>query len=308
LVGNPGVNGAGGLGGAASHGRDGANGAPDPSSPHANASVPLTMDGTKAIVMISVNGGPMVPVTVDTGSTGLAIESNYVPHNADLVDTGYTGHAGYGSGGQVTFTYDTYDTVVKFAHGPTTESIPVDLVPKGTFAHSAGVLGIGSNVFGKVGSNVVTGLPGLLNNGVLVDEPNGQLVFGPNTGPEVHVVEGAPQADLQVSINGSAPVPVHSIIDTGGVRGAIPIDVIPSNLHVSVGDHLPAGTHVAVYNTDGKELLYQYNTGTIGPKVSAADAPWMNTGWAPFLNHPIYLDYRPANIGTTIFGPFERDD
>ena len=96
-------------------------------------------------------------------------------------------------------------------------------------------------------------------------------------------------------------------LDTGGLGGNIPHDVLPSTLSsYSVGDDLPVGTTIAVYTPDGQMLVYtttityaDYKMG--GPSVSSK-SDGMNTGIFPFLQGPIYFEYAPDNSsGTAIF-------
>ena len=253
--------------------------------------------GTEPVVDISVNGGPSVPVLVDTGSTGLVIPLRDV----GLFNLGLP--TGFGTGaysGGLTYFYATFNSTVSFGNG-IVSSTPVDVVlfgfPStfGSFANgngAAGIMGIGVNAGGPGPSSPVTGLPGNLSDGVLINEPKGYLQFGPNPlPPGVSSTPGAPVSDLQVQI-GSGPlqqVPA-SFIDSGGVNGTIPSSVIGS---------LPTGTQITVYNSSGTEL-YTYNTtATNTPAVVSGTS--MNTGFEPFSLGPVYVSYSPSGTGTTVF-------
>ena len=79
--------------------------------------VPLTMyAGTEPIAYISVDGGPRVPVLVDTGSSGLVISSSAV--GSDWHSDRQSGTGAYSGG--LTHDYNTYNATVDFGNGVTT--------------------------------------------------------------------------------------------------------------------------------------------------------------------------------------------
>ena len=79
--------------------------------------------GTEPVVDISVNGGPSVPVLVDTGSTGLVIPLRDIGLFKLGLPTGF-GTGAYSGG--LTYFYATFDTTVNF--GGMVSSTPVDVV------------------------------------------------------------------------------------------------------------------------------------------------------------------------------------
>jgi hypothetical protein len=115
------------------------------------AFIPLQMKyTTEPIINISINGGPRVPVVVDTGSAGLVITAPNVGGNLG-VPTG-SGTSGYSGG--LTYNYDTYTATVDFGNGIVTAPTSVNVVSPGSqqaFADyiardgAVGVLGIGPN-------------------------------------------------------------------------------------------------------------------------------------------------------------------
>lgn len=109
--------------------------------------------------------------------------------------------------------------------------------------------------------------------------------------PNVEVV-GSPITTLYVKIDGGTPIPVPSIIDSGGVTGTIPSYVIGSGT-------LPANTNIEVYTSPGGDRLYAFNTNDYRPTVISSGL--MNTGFLPFRFQPVYIDYSPSGIGTTVF-------
>ena len=298
-----GTNGLGGTAGAGSAsggntGTTGANGATGGtgSSTLKNASVPLTMSNTtNPIVYISVNGGPMVPVELDTGSTGLVIESQYVP-TQNLGTAVGSGTAGYAGG--LTYDYTTYSTKVSFGNGIVTQPTGVNLV-SGSAVQSYfgsygidGVLGIGPNNGFPGTSTIVTALPGALNNGVLINESQGVLEFGPNPLPSSASVTGAPIGTVDVHVGNGPAETVPVMFDSGGVYGTIPSSVLGTG---QTSGYVPAGTTISVYSTDGQPLYSYMTTATNSPYVTSGGT--METGYEPFAQQPVYIGYNPSGVG-----------
>lgn len=266
--------------------------------------VPLTMyAGTEPIVYISVDGGPKVPVLVDTGSSGLVISSS-------AVGSGLGTATGSGTGaysGGLTYDYNTYDATVDFGNGVTTVPTSVNVVdPSDDSAFTTyfapagvvGVLGIGANSVGPGPSHPATSLPGELSDGVLIFQDLGIMVFGPNPLPARVSVPGTPNANLQIQVGNGSKVPVNAIIDSGGVYGTMPSYIIGGS---QTTGNLPAGTKISVYTNDGQTLLYTYTT-KAGNGPTVITDTLHNTGNEPFAQGPVYIDYSPDNgIGTTIF-------
>jgi PE-PGRS C-terminal aspartyl peptidase-like domain/PE family/PGRS repeats len=308
LIGSGGTGGAGGIGAAGGgggvagrlFGNYGAGGQPGVSL--GTDQVPLQIyQTTEPVTYISVNGGPSVPVLVDTGSTGLVIPLRDV----GLFNLGLPTGIGMGAySGGLQYVYLTFDTTVNFGNG-IVSTTPVDVAVLGlptsfgSFANgngAAGIMGIGVNAGGPGPSSPVTGLPGNLNQGVLINEPQGYLQFGPNpiSGPSTSTT-GAPVSDLLVSINGGSLHQVPgSFIDSGGVYGTIPSSVVGG-----AGSVAP-NTEITVYNSDG-DVLYTYTTtATDTPTVVSGSS--MNTGYQPFSQYPVYISNSPSGTGTTIIG------
>jgi hypothetical protein len=297
-----GLNAAGGAGGRAGRlfGNFGAGG--QSGTPLGTGAVPMQMyQNNMPVVDISVNGGPSVPVVVDTGSTGLVLPLREI----GLYNLGLPTGVGTGAyGGGLTYYYLKFDTTVNFGNG-TISSTPVDVVffsfPESfrLFAGgdgAAGIMGIGVNAGGPGPTSPVTGLPGNLSQGVLLNEPQGYLQFGPNPLPAVTSTSGAPVSDLYVQINGGQ---LHSVpgtfIDSGGVYGSIPSAVVGG------GNTVPVGTEITVYNSDGQELYSYTTTATNRLSVTFFSTEPMSTGFEPYSQGPVYIDYSPSGTGTTVF-------
>ncbi|BDX32273.1 hypothetical protein TUM20985_28200 [Mycobacterium antarcticum] len=268
--------------------------------------VPLTMKAvTEPVVYMSINGGPSVPVLVDTGSAGLVIDPRYVGLPGLGTKTG-SGTSGYSGG--LTYTYDTYTTIVDFGYGIVTAPTSVNLVGAASQdafaayfepAGVVGVLGIGPNAVGPGPSLPTTALPGELKDGVLIDETRGVLIFGPNPRPARVGVAGAPISNLEARTGNNPLQVVWVIIDSGGVTGTIPTYLTGTGQ--LTGD-LPAGTTVSVYTADGLSLLYSYVTTAFNTPVVVPNDSLMNTGYTPFAQQPIYSsNVGVGGIGTTYF-------
>jgi VCBS repeat-containing protein len=259
---------------------------------------------TEPVIDISVNGGPSVPVLVDTGSTGLVIGAPYVGLQNLGAPTG-SGVSGYIGG--LTYSYTTYTTTVNFGNGIVTAPTSVDVVNAASQQAFAtylapdgvvGVLGIGPNAGGPGPSIVIAALPGELGNGVLLDESQGVLEFGPNPLPARTSVAGAPYASLAVKVGNGPLEPVTADIDSGGVYGTIPSSVIGGS---QLSGQLPAGTVISVYTGDGQTLLYSYTTTTTNTPMVVSGGV-MNTGYTPFAQQTVYIAYSGSGgSGTTVF-------
>ncbi|MGA8545212.1 MAG: PecA family PE domain-processing aspartic protease, partial [Mycobacterium sp.] len=295
-VGTPGINGAGGTGGTP--------GGTDGTPTLANATVHITMNGlNQPVAYISVNGGPMEPVIVDTGSTGLVIEPQYVP-TLGLGSEVYSGAAGYSGG--LSYSYDTYDTSVSFGSGLVTSPTAVDLVtPQSLSAFenyfagtgAVGVLGIGPDNGFPGTSTVITALPGTLDQGALINESQHLLEFGPNPLPSTISIAGAPISTLDVKIGAGPLERIFVSIDSGGLTGYLPSSVLATG---QTTGFVPAGTTISVYTGNGDTLLYSYTTtATNGPFVTTGNL--VNSGYIPFSLGPVYVAESPSGFGTTTF-------
>src|SRR5262249_51911890 len=137
--------------------------------------------------------------------------------------------------GGLRYLYATFKTTVNFGSGIVTAPAPVDVVLL-TFPLSLaaflkpdgadGVLGIGPNSLGPGPSSVIASLPGDLADGVLINESQGVLQFGPNPLTTRVSVSGAPYAHLEVQVGNGPLEPVTVTMDSGGVYGTIPSSII----------------------------------------------------------------------------------
>ncbi|CAN5260756.1 hypothetical protein BH09ACT8_BH09ACT8_56850 [soil metagenome] len=266
------------------------------------AVIPVTtIATTEPVVYISVNGGPRVPVLIDTGSEGLVIDPRYVGTQTSLGTATATGSSGYSGG--LSYDYGTYTTTVDFGYGVVTAPTSVDIVDAAdaqAFANYfdsagvVGVLGVGPNAIGPGPSIVTASLPGLLGEGLLLNMSMGYLVLGPNPLPVRVSVPNAPNTTLMVQINNGQLTSVDSIIDSGGVYGTM-----PSSIAGQASGFLPVGTKIAVFTADGATLLYSFTTTSpYTPGIVSASSQ-MNTGYYAFKQGPVYIGF--DGTGTTSF-------
>jgi hypothetical protein len=326
LVGNGGAGGPGGVlattgGPGGLGGLLGVNGTAGAAG--ARAIVPLHMSDTDPMMTISVNGGPSVSAIVDTGSTELLVPSTDVNMAGVGTPTGH-GNVSYGSNSAYsTYYYDAYDTTVNLGNGIVTKT-SVDVANRATWTivHADGTttttpldvstltptLGIGPDAGGVTPATV--SLPGVLGQGVLINEPAGYFQFGPNPLPAVASISGAPAVastnDLQISINhGPLQTTPGAYIDSGDLNGTIPDNLLAPG--APDGANLPTGTTIAVYTSSGYELYSYAVTGSANaPEViSSATVDGFpgifNTGYVPFSLGPIYISNSPSGVGTTVF-------
>ena len=276
------------------------------------AFVPVQMKAfTEPVVNVSVNNGPRNPMLVDTGSSGLIITRDSAP--GDLGEPVATGEIRFSGDLTKTFRYTTYVTTVDFGGGAVTAPTAVNIVDDADAAAFeeflkpagvVGILGVGANTYGPGpdGYTIPTAsLPGELSDGFLLYQGAllglfGVMVFGPNPLPTRVSVPGAPDAYVTVSINDGPKQTANSIIDSGGVYGTLPAYLIGG------ANSVPTNTKISVYTADGQTLLYSYYTiGSNSPTV-VDDGALMNTGYIPFQQGPVYINYAaPNRIGSTDF-------
>jgi hypothetical protein len=322
LLGGGGTGGAGGpnaAGGAAGLGGwvYGDNGTAGVGSPM-TATVPLSMTGNFPVVNTSVNGGPSVPMLVDTGSAGLVIPFWDIGLQHLGLPTGFNVMR-YASG--VNILCAQFDTTVNFGNGAVTAptSIEVGILPFPTTFEglvliaagqafgpgAAGILGIGPNIgavaVGGHGSVVTTALPGQLSEGELLNVPGGYLQFGPNPLTPVATLTGAPITTLDVQIGGYQPLEpywsVNSVFDSGGNQGTIPGIILGTD---QTSGSVPEGTIISIATNHNHTPLYSYTTTATNDPIVTGDVA-MNTGFTPFALGPVYVGNSPSGVGTITF-------
>ncbi len=273
---NVGYRGGGGTGGIGGWLYGNAGSAGSAGSGPVNGTVPLGIfNTTEPLVYISVNGGPQMPVLVDTGSAGLVVPIQDIGLQQLGLPRGF-GISGYSGG--LTYVYATFHTSVNFGNGIVTPPTDVNVVLlsfpqtlQGYFSTAGvqGVLGIGPNATGPGPSIPNSTLPDGMGQGVLIDEPHNQLTFGPNPLGAGVTVAGSPITTLGVKIGSGSINYVPAIVDSGGVYGTMPSSII--------GGGLPNGTLITIYAPNGTPL-YHYTTSGIDTPTPIASG-LMNTGY-----------------------------
>ncbi|MBS9534715.1 PecA family PE domain-processing aspartic protease [Mycobacterium sp. M1] len=309
VAGAGGAAGGGGLGGAAGTGAGGDSGAAGGAGERGSTgplgdllpkgSMPagqMPMWGRSTF--ISVNGGPTIAVTFDTGSSSLVIPEKDVGDLGSLGAPIGHGQLAYGTGtnehGRY-YQYDEYKTTVDLGNGMVSGPVVVDVVQGADGVALGGVWGVGDDP-NHLAENVIKTLPGDLSQGALINESQGYLQLGANPLTPQVTVDGMPGSSLDVSINGGAPHLVNVVFDSGGVNGTIPSSLVPG---VPIGHAVPAGTHVEITKPDGTPV-WSFTTGK-EESPSVADSNGfvipgsfnypanLNSGAWLFANKPIYI-------------------
>ena len=348
LVGNGGTGGAGGVlgagGGGGMGGALGQGGAAGATGPAATVTMTAENDSLgfpREFANISINGSPVQPI-VDTGSRGILVRPQDI-NNGDLTVLGQKTNTTplqvqYGFGSELdVYTYDTYTATVNFGNGIVTTPMSIGVMTSETIggnpspvALAVPKMGVGlDDIDVNMTTNVPIGavtpigpvqaLPGVLSQGVLLNNPAGELQFGANPLPAYATVPGAPISDtLYVSIAAGGtpgtPMNAHGYIDSGGVYGGVPQSAMPTGQ--TMDTTVPAGDIISVYTgdpTSGETLLY---TLTVADSNINVFPTGFNSGIYPFSalgggltgyngasapsGIPIYVQYT-APYGTTYF-------
>lgn len=277
--------------------------------------IPLDITAvTEPIITLSISGGSDLPILLDTGSNGLVVPWYQIGLENLTFPTDF-GIGAY-SGGLQYFYVVMPDQTVDFGNGivsgPTSIDVELFAWPttlQGWFlypsfeaflapAQAVGVLGIAPDALGPDDgpTTVISALPGDLSQGVLINEPERYVQFGPDPLTGGVTVDGIADAVLRVQVGDGDKVLVNAIIDSGGVYGTMPRSVLdPAG---TVGQDLAANQVINVFTSDGQTLLYSYTTTATNTPTIVPDRQFMNTGFMPFNLGPIYIGYDPA---TTTF-------
>jgi PE-PGRS family protein with aspartyl peptidase-like domain len=259
---------------------------------------------TEPAVQATVDGGPSVPVLVDTGSSGLVIPWQDLGSGSefqDLSNLGFPtsfGESGYTGG--VDYLYLTYNLPVDYAAGlDTTTPVEVEVYSwdpsdfSSLFTNDAfqgflsgngvsGILGIGNDVSGGAGTS-----PFESYGSALVDLTKNELVVGgsnPYTALDTISGSGSTFSGLTETVtSGSTTVgtsPISDDLDTGGAFGTVPSAITTTGL--SQGD--------VVTVSDGTKELYSYVVGA-GDSPLVTSGTSIDSGYAALVHNPLYIDY-----------------
>jgi len=289
----------------------------EPAEAAATYTIPITMQIVTEPTIQATIAGADNTLLVDTGSAGLVIPweglgSADLQAFENLLNLGFPTSLGFsGYSGGVDYFYLVYNDVpTVYGDDVLTTTGPVDVElfswstnlsdPFGNFQgfldsnHVDGILGIGDNATGPTTSPLES------YGGVTVDIPGGNLIVGPNTDTPLFTVDGAPITHLYETVSTSGQTVVGSAVtnnvDSGGVYGTIPS---------ALASHLQTGSVISVYDHQGGTLLYQYTVDidSIGQSTAptAVSGTSIDSGVAPFLIQPIYIDYIDHTM--SFYGP-----
>jgi hypothetical protein len=148
-------------------------------------------------------------------------------------------------------------------------------------------LGVGPNATGPGPSIPTQALPGTYGQGLLINQPDRYLQFGPvqslpNTlGNPIATLPAMPITKLDVMVNNSNNfISVPSIVDSGGVQGTL-----PSGLNAQPGQLIQVFAQ-----DDHTTPLYTFTYGQNYSPVPISSG-LMNTGNLLFKDHPVFIDY-----------------
>ncbi|MDG4666908.1 PecA family PE domain-processing aspartic protease [Mycobacterium sp. 236(2023)] len=252
------------------------------------------------IIQMSINGGEVVNVLLDTGSYGLVINPQVIglEQLGPIIGRDWACFADCA----VPYFYDVYNIPVTVNDDVTSAPSPVKVVTLNTWyalsqtnSDYQGILGIGPNsgrpsAAGR--SNPLAFLPGLLGQGVLMDPKRNRAILGPNPYAARVTLDGAPINQLRVKIGDYDEQLLDTWVDTGGIEGSIPASL------VNGATSLPNGTLITVSTPDGVELFSYRTSGKDTPSIDpeATDAIF---GFTPFAVTPIYTEF--TNGGRLVF-------
>lgn len=267
--------------------------------------------GTRYVASVQVGGGRAVPVTVDTGSSGLVIDSAVVGSAFTPTGEHLDRHYGFASVGTTTFSTSIIKTVTTFRDGSRTLS--TSTIPVATFADSArsatmrrtgtyGILGVGPNItphsYGVM--SPLAQLPSPFWEGFTLDpaaavlrlgqpEVNGRSAVVPLTRSSTSFPNGHSSWSKDVELCwtvGAQRTCGPTSVDSGGNDGTVSSTLLPGVDHL--GGHVAAGTH---------ELIATPNGQPIGSATSSSQHPLnytpathFNTGALPFTAGTVGFD------------------
>ena len=204
---------------------------------------PTQQENTKTFVTINVgNNGQAAKVTLDTGSSMLVIEKQYVSHfQPDPSNRSIS--MGYGNGakvvkGSIGYADVTLNTTPKI----TAKNVPILMVPNNTFTDRAGIMGV------EMGNqtSVWRYLPVPYNQMMVVNGPASTVSFGNIPDAQINTY-ATYQLDEGRCNNSIQPDAAHQGITCWATR-KIPVDYTFSN---AMGETIFKATYNTVFDTGG---------------------------------------------------------
>ncbi|QGN59098.1 hypothetical protein [Nostocoides sp. HKS02] len=267
--------------------------------------------GTRYVASIQVGGGRPVPVTVDTGSSGLVIDSAAVGSAFTATGQHLERHYGFATEGTSNLATSIITTVTTLDDGSRTLS--TGMIPVATFADSSrsasmrrtgtyGILGVGPNIaphsYGLM--SPLAQLPAPFWAGFTLDPAAHVLRLGqpqvtspsavvPLTRSGVSFPNGHSSwsKDVQLCWSvGARRTCGPTAVDSGGNNGTVSSTLLPDVDHL--GNHVAAGTRVAIATPTGQPIG-SATSSSLHP-VNYTSADHFNSGALPFTAGAVGFD------------------
>lgn len=231
----------------------------------ANAiSIPITQANTKTYTTITAGGGKSAKVTVDTGSSLLVLEEQYLgQYRADPNNQRIT--TGYGNGAKIVHGALVYaDVVLNTSPATTAVNVPILMVPNGTFHGSAGIMGVEMNNQTSVWKH----LPDPYNQMMIVDNPHNKVTFGRFSNADMNAFATV-QLDTSRCSNTVKPESPYDTITCWATR-KIPATYV---FHSPTGEVIFNQSYNTVFDTGGvlTHFFLQPIPDAIQPNVKGQD-------------------------------------
>ena len=293
----------------------------------ASIAVPVTTEWVtdtdpRVVVQISVGGGSLVPVILDTGSSGLVLDQSAAGPDVTPDPDGATFTEDYVNSSAS----GTVATAIVSINGMVSTAAPIEVGLVDTngdlsmFSGTRGIMGIGAELDGDSsttrfapqlqlpapydqGSTLAVSQsgPGTWTLGPVPAVPGAVSVpLQPATAPATYP-DGAPAFAKDVQLCWTIGNVVNTCgttdLDTGAPRGMVDTTVYPG---VQSGSAVPAGQPVAVSTPDG-QALWSFTTGTTPGQDelvvdSLGSTTTFNTGLAFLFGRTVAFDYAGARL------------
>lgn len=284
-------------------------------------SMPITQANTKTYTTITAGGGKAAKVTVDTGSSLLVLEKQYLgQYRKDPANQRIT--TGYGNGAKIVHGVLVYaDVTLNTTPATTAVNVPILMVPNGTFHGSAGIMGVEMSNQTSLWKH----LPNPYNQMMIIDNPNNTVTFGDFSNEQVGTF-GMVQLNESRCNNtvkpespydtltcwGTRKIPVtymfqsntgevlfkhtyNTVFDTGGVLTHFFLQPIPQAIQPSLSGQDYQGSIVMQLDTNNQGSITLPATQAV--KVFNNDRNVVNSGFEVFNQKAVLFDSRNGVIG-----------
>lgn len=283
---------------------------------------PTNQANKKTYTMITVGDGTTpVKVTLDTGSSMLVLEKQYVSNfRSDLANNAMT--IGYGNGAMVVHGRVVYANVtLNTTPAITATDVPILMVPNGTFKDRGGIMGVEMNNQTSVWKH----LPAPYNEMMIVNGPDSTVSFGElshddiNSFATVQLNESTcanaiqpepPYAELPCWATRKIPVTYtfktldnqvvyqgqyNTIFDTGGVLTHFFLQPVPDEIAQLTQNQTFNGLVTMSLNSNNLGVVQLPATQQI--KMVASKRNVANSGFRVFHEMAVLFDARDGVVG-----------